>query len=53
MSRVASKSGDTGFPNMELPTAILASLIVLAGIHSIFHSPPVAFNSPEVRNLNS
>lgn len=47
MSPVASRSRDTGFSIVELMIAILVSLILLAGIYSVFTSQQIAFSRQE------
>ena len=51
MSRVASKSRDTGFPNRESLNTVMTSPI--SGIHGILSYAPGAFIRQEARNLNS
>jgi len=47
MSRSPSRSRDNGFSNVELLIAIFTSLIILAGIYSLFSSQQTAFSSQE------
>ena len=50
MSLVGSKSSHSGFTLVELLISIMASLIILAGIYSVFQSQQVAFSNQEQIN---